>query len=35
MTPGLFEETRGHLPLGQGAVLLSGFALLMEVPLLH
>lgn len=34
MTGDLFEETRGHLPLGAGAVLLGGFALPVEVALL-
>ncbi len=34
MTPNLFEEVRRDFPLAESAVLLGGFALPMEVPLL-
>jgi len=34
MTPDLFEEVRRDPPLAEGAVLLGGFALPMEAPLL-
>lgn len=34
MTPDLFEEVRPDLPLAEGAMLLGGFALPVEAPLL-